>query len=77
MATEEAAASAKHWRRRDRGVTAALLSAPMLWLLLFFVAPVVYVASYSLGAIKLFPNDTGVISLDDWSRFFGGGWKRH
>jgi len=73
VATQEAAASAKHWRRRDRGVTAALLSAPMLWLLLFFVAPVVYVASYSLGAIKLFPTDTGVISLDGWHHFFGGG----
>jgi spermidine/putrescine transport system permease protein len=73
VATQEAAAPAKQWRRRERGVTAALLSAPMLWLLLFFVAPVVYVASYSLGAIKLFPTDTGVISLDDWSRFLGGG----
>lgn len=73
MATQEAAASAKHWRRRERGVTAALLSAPMLWLVLFFVAPVLYVASYSLGAIKLFPTDAGVISLDDWSRFLGGG----
>ena len=73
MATEEAAASAKHWRRRERGVTAALLSAPMLWLLLFFVAPVVYVATYSLGAIKLFPTDTGVVSLDYWRHFLGGG----
>jgi len=73
VATEEAAASAKHWRRRDRGVTAALLSAPMLWLILFFVAPVAYVAAYSVGAIKLFPTDTGVISLDGWRHFFGGG----
>ena len=73
MATQDAAASAKHWRRRERGVTAGLLSAPMLWLLLFFVAPVLYVASYSVGAIELFPTDTGVISLDDWRRFLGGG----
>jgi spermidine/putrescine transport system permease protein len=73
VATEEAAASARHWRRRERGVTAALLSAPMLWLLLFFVAPVVYVATYSLGAIKLFPTDTGVVSLDYWRHFLGGG----
>src|SRR6185503_13462292 len=57
----------------ERGVTAALLSAPMLWLLLFFVAPVVYVATYSLGAIKLFPTDTGVVSLDYWRHFLGGG----
>ena len=53
-------------------MTAALLSAPMLWLLLFFVAPVLYVAAYSLGAVKLFPTDSGVISLDDWSRFLVG-----
>ena len=73
MATQDAAASAKHWRRRERAVTAGLLSAPMLWLLLFFVAPVLYVASYSVGAIELFPTDTGVISLEDWRRFLGGG----
>jgi spermidine/putrescine transport system permease protein len=73
VATSEAAASAGRWRRRDRGVTAGLLSAPLLWLVLFFVAPVVYVAIYSVGGIKLFPTDTGVISLDDWSRFLGGG----
>jgi spermidine/putrescine transport system permease protein len=45
----------------------------MLWLLLFFVAPVLYVAAYSIGAVKLFPTDTGVISFDDWGRFLGGG----
>ena len=54
-------------------MTAGLLSAPMLWLLLFFVAPVLYVAAYSLGAIKLFPADTGVISFDDWHHFLAGG----
>ena len=73
MATCESAVPAKRWRRRERGVTAGLLSAPMLWLVLFFLAPVVYVAIYSVGGIKLFPMDTGVISLDDWSRFLGGG----
>lgn len=73
MAFPEAAPSARRWRRRDRAVTAGLLSAPLLWLLLFFVAPVVYVAAYSVGAIELFPTDTGVISLDDWRRFLTGG----
>ena len=47
------------WRRRDRGDTAGLLSGPLLWLLLFFVAPVVYIAVYSVGAVRLFPTDTG------------------
>ena len=54
-------------------MTAGLLSGPMLWLLLFFVAPVLYVAAYSLGAIKLFPTDAGVTSFDDWRHFLGGG----
>ncbi len=54
-------------------MTAGLLSAPMLWLLLFFVAPVLYVAAYSIGAIKLFPTDAGVISIDDWRHFLAGG----
>jgi spermidine/putrescine transport system permease protein len=50
-----------------------LLSAPMLWLALFFVAPVLYVAAYSIGGIKLFPTDAGVISFDDWNHFLRGG----
>jgi len=73
VATQEAAASAKQWRRRERGVTAGLLSAPMLWLLLFFAAPVLYVAAYSVGGVQLFPTDSGVISLEDWRRFLSGG----
>jgi spermidine/putrescine transport system permease protein len=73
MTTAEADVSARGWRRKERRVTVGLLSAPMLWLLLFFVAPVLYVAAYSVGAIKLFPTDAGVISLDDWGRFLGGG----
>ena len=54
-------------------MTAGLLSAPMLWLLLFFVAPVLYVGAYSLGTIKLFPTDAGVTSFDDWRHFLAGG----
>ncbi|HEY3214824.1 MAG TPA: ABC transporter permease [Actinomycetota bacterium] len=69
----EVDASTRRWRRRERGTTAALLSAPLLWLVLFFVAPVLYVAAYSIGAIKLFPTDAGVISLDDWTHFLHGG----
>ncbi len=64
---------AKKWKRREREATAGLLSGPLLWLLLFFVAPVVYVAVYSFGGIKLFPTDAGVVSLDSWRRFLGGG----
>jgi spermidine/putrescine transport system permease protein len=73
VVSAEVDASTRRWRRRERGTTAALLSAPLLWLVLFFVAPVLYVAAYSIGAIKLFPTDAGVISLDDWTHFLHGG----
>ena len=64
---------ARRWRRRDRASTAGLLSPPLLWLLLFFLAPVIYVAVYSVGGIKLFPTDAGVLSVGDWKRFLVGG----
>jgi spermidine/putrescine transport system permease protein len=72
VALERTADPTRAWRRRDRRATGALLSGPLLWLLLFFVAPVVYVAVYSVGAIKLFPTDVGVVSLGDWHRFLEG-----
>ena len=64
---------ARGWRRRDRASTAGLLSGPLLWLLLFFLGPVIYVAVYSVGGIKLFPTDAGVLSVADWKRFLVGG----
>ena len=73
MTTAGATASGTSWKRRERRTTAGLLSAPILWLALFFVAPVLYVAAYSIGAIKLFPTDAGVISFDDWNHFLRGG----
>jgi spermidine/putrescine transport system permease protein len=75
VATLEAttSVSAKEWRRRERRGTAGLLSAPLVWLLLFFIVPVVFIAAYSVGAVSLFPTDSEVISLEDWGRFLGGG----
>jgi spermidine/putrescine transport system permease protein len=73
MATLEATASGRAWTRRERRGTAGLLSAPLLWLVVFFLAPVVFIAAYSVGAVSLFPTDATVISLDDWTRFLGGG----
>jgi spermidine/putrescine transport system permease protein len=72
-ATASAADAAKRLRRRDRASTGALLSGPLLWLLLFFLAPVVYVALYSVGGIKIFPTDAGVWSVGDWKHLLVGG----
>jgi spermidine/putrescine transport system permease protein len=73
MATLEATTSGKASRWRERRGTAGLLTAPLLWLLLFFVVPVAFIGAYSMGAVSLFPTDSGVISLDGWARFLGGG----
>ena len=67
-------AAPPEWRRRrsarsPRGCSAA----PLLWLLLFFVIPVGFVAAYSVGAVALFPTDTGVVSLASWERLLTGG----
>ncbi|HET7235270.1 MAG TPA: ABC transporter permease [Actinomycetota bacterium] len=72
MATLEPAVARRRWRRHDRGVTAALLSPPLLWLLLFFIVPVGFIAAYSVGAISIFPTDAGVVSFEDWARFLSG-----
>lgn len=62
-----ASAEQRSWR-----VTAGLLAAPSIWLVLFFVVPVLFVAAYSVGAIHILPTDPKVVSLDAWHRFFGG-----
>jgi spermidine/putrescine transport system permease protein len=72
VASSDAEASRRTWRRRERRGTAGLLSGPLLWLLLFFVLPVVFIGAYSIGAVGLFPTDSEVISLDDWGQFLGG-----
>jgi spermidine/putrescine transport system permease protein len=51
--------------------TLALLSAPVLWLAVFFLIPLLVVALYSVGALSLFPTDAGA-NLHDWSRFLRG-----
>jgi spermidine/putrescine transport system permease protein len=71
VATLEGATAAPLRRSTGRGATLGLLSGPLVWLVLFFVVPVGYVAAYSVGAVSLFPSDAGVVSLDAWQRFFG------
>lgn len=50
-----------------------MLAPPAVWLLLFFVVPVAFIAAYSVGAIGIFPTDGQAVSFDDWQRFLGGG----
>ena len=52
--------------------TTGIVSGPFVWLLLFFLLPVVLVAAYSIGALHVLPTDPRVISLSDWTRFLGG-----
>src|SRR5688500_3167030 len=77
MASRETAASertaGRGWRRAERRGTAGLLAGPLLWLLLFFMIPVGFVAAYSFGAVELFPSDTGIVSLASWERLLTGG----
>jgi len=59
-------------RRRSGGgrwkATSGLLATPMVWIIVFFVAPVVLVGLYSVGVITLLKNDQ-YLSLASW-RFF-------
>jgi spermidine/putrescine transport system permease protein len=71
--TREETTADRRWRRRERRGTAGLLAGPLLWLLLFFVIPVAFVAAYSVGAVGLFPTDAGVVSLSSWERLLTGG----
>jgi len=59
-------------RTRSWPVTLSLLSAPLLWLLLFFLLPIGIVGAHSVGAVRLFPTDHG-LGLDAWRHFFAGG----
>jgi spermidine/putrescine transport system permease protein len=73
MATVQTAETQKTPRRRRRRGTAkvnlGLISVPMLWLILFFLIPVVLVALYSVGAgITLIKYDK-YMSLELWRYF--------
>jgi spermidine/putrescine transport system permease protein len=60
-------------RRRRRGtakVSLGLVSVPLLWLVLFFLIPVVLVALYSVGVLTLISYDK-YLSLDLWRYFLG------
>jgi ABC-type spermidine/putrescine transport system permease subunit I len=62
-----------HRRRRRSGGAAAtwgVLAAPLLWIIVFFVLPVIMIAIYSVGGISgLSPNDISHWTLTPWKDF--------
>jgi spermidine/putrescine transport system permease protein len=52
--------------------TAGLVSAPLFWLVVFFVVPVCFIAAYSFGGIHVLPTEPKGISFDTWHRFLSG-----
>ncbi len=54
--------------------TAAIVAAPLLWLAVFFLVPVGFIALYSFGAVHVLPPslDPRVISFSDWHHFLTG-----
>jgi spermidine/putrescine transport system permease protein len=68
----KAAAPATRRRRRLDWVTPALLSPPVGWLAVFFLAPIVYVALYSLNVLALPPQAPG-LTLSAWHALIHGG----
>ena len=62
-------AARKRRRRGSAKVNLGLLSFPVVWLVVFFIVPVVLVALYSVGVVTLISYDK-YLSLDAWRRFF-------
>ena len=58
-------------RRRTWPGTLGLLSGPLLWLVVFFLLPIVIVGAYSVGALSLLPSDVPG-GLEIWRRFLSG-----
>jgi spermidine/putrescine transport system permease protein len=58
-------------RARTWPGTLGLISGPTLWLVVFFVIPIVIVGAYSVGAVSLLPTDVPG-GPDVWRRFLTG-----
>jgi len=55
---------------RGAASTWAILSAPLLWVIVFFVVPVIMIAIYSFGGISgLSPNDIAEWTVTPWKDF--------
>jgi spermidine/putrescine transport system permease protein len=68
----KAAVPAARRRRRLDWATPALLSPPIGWLAVFFLAPIVYVALYSVNVLALPPEAPG-FTLSAWHSLIHGG----
>ena len=62
--------------RRPSFATAGLLSPPVLWLATFFLAPVVFIALYSVDVLSIYRVvgtwDPNAFTLDAWKDFLDG-----
>ena len=56
-------------QRKDAAVRAGLLITPASWLILLFVTPIILLALYSVGLIRVFPDDP-TFNVEGWSAFF-------
>jgi spermidine/putrescine transport system permease protein len=56
------AAPAQDWKA-SHGVFAAIATAPIFWLILFFIVPMAVMVGYSFG------ENTGPITIDQWTTF--------
>ncbi|MGH3018875.1 MAG: ABC transporter permease [Gaiellaceae bacterium] len=52
-------------------ITAGLLAPPVLWLVIFFLVPVVLIALYSVNVFSLYPGGQ-YFTLDSWKNFLDG-----
>jgi spermidine/putrescine transport system permease protein len=67
---ERAAPPEGRRRRGNAKVNLGLLSVPVLWLVIFFLVPVVLVGLYSVGVLTLISYDR-YLSLQPWRDFLG------
>jgi len=73
MAVTEAGSVARARRRfRFPLATTGLLSLPLVWLGIFFLAPIAIVAAYSFNVYSLYPGAHG-FTLSAWHDFLHGG----
>jgi spermidine/putrescine transport system permease protein len=73
MAVTEAGSVARARRRfRFPLATTGLLSLPLVWLGIFFLAPIAIVAAYSFNVYSLYPGPHG-FTLSAWHDFLHGG----